>query len=251
MYSFRNIIPEIGLEATLDKIAEMGITEIEGGPSQGLSPQEFRQMVEARGLTIPSTGAGYDQIVNNTTEVAERANELGAKFVMLSWIPHQVGSFGYNEASKAVDDFNTAGKMLKEHGLTFKYHFHGYEMLEHEDGTLLDFMIQNTNPEYVSFQLDIFWVYFGGGNPADLLRIYGDRFVSLHLKDMKPGIEKNLTGLTDPEYNVVLGTGELDMPDILRAAKEIGIQHYFIEDESSLVMEQIPQSIQYLKSLTN
>ena len=251
MYSFRNIIPEIGLEATLDKIAEMGITEIEGGPSQGLTPQEFRQMVEARGLTIPSTGAGYEQLVNNTTEVAERALALGSKFVMLSWIPHQVGSFGYSEASKAVDDFNAVGKVLNEHGLTFTYHFHGYEMLEHEDGTLFDYIIQNTNPEYVSFQMDIFWVQFGGGNPAELLREYGDRFKTLHLKDMKPGIEKNLTGLTDPEYNVVLGTGELDMPDIMRAAKEIGIQHYFIEDESSNVMEQIPQSIEYLRNLTN
>lgn len=250
MYSFRNIIPEIGLEATLDKIAEMGITEIEGGPSEGLTPREFRQMVEARGLTITSTGAGYEQMVNNPVEVAERAKALGSKFVMLSWIPHQVGNFGFEEASKAVDDFNAIGKVLNEHGLIFTYHFHGYEMLEHEDGTLLDYIIQNTNPEHVFFQMDIFWVQFGGGNPAELLREYGDRFKTLHLKDMKTGIEKDLTGQTDVEYNVVLGTGELNMPDILRAAKEIGIQHYFIEDESSSVMEQIPQSIEYLRNLT-
>ncbi len=250
MYSFRNIIPEIGIEAVLDKIAEMGITEIEGGNPQGFTPEEFRQMAEDRGLSIPSTGAGYEQLVNDTEAVAQRAKALGADFVMTSWIPHEVGNFNYQNARQAVDDFNDAGKILKEHGLTFTYHFHGYEMRAHEDGTLLDYMIQNTNPDYVSYQMDIFWVQFGGGIPADILRQYGDRFKTLHLKDMKKGIEKDLTGLTDPEYNVVLGTGELDMPDIMRAAKEIGIKHYFIEDESSHVMEQIPQSIDYLRSLT-
>lgn len=250
MYSFRNIIPEIGIEAMLDKIAEMGITEIEGGAPQGFSPQEYRQMVEERGLTIPSTGTGYEQLVNDTETVAQRALALGSKFVMNAWIPHDVGNFNYDNAKQAVDDFNAAGKILNEHGLTLTYHFHGYEMRTHEDGTLLDYMIQNTNPEYVSYQMDIFWVHFGGGNAAEILRQYGDRFKTLHLKDMKPGIEKDLTGLTDPEYNVVLGTGELDMPDIMRAAKEIGIKHYFIEDESSRVLEQIPQSIDYLRSLT-
>jgi len=250
MYSFRNITPEIGIEAMLDQIRDMGITEIEGGPVQGQTAEEFRQMCEDRGLTIPSTGAGYEQLVDDPESIAERAKALGSKYVMTSWIPHQVGNFGYDEARQAAVDFNNAGKVLKEHGLTFTYHFHGYEMKEHENGTLLDYIIQNTNPEYVSFQMDIFWVQFGGGNPAELLRQYCNRFKTLHLKDMEPGIEKDLTGLTDNESNVVIGTGELDIPDILLAAKEIGIEHYFIEDESSNVMEQIPLSIQYLRSLT-
>lgn len=249
MYSFRNIIPEIGIEAVLDSIRDMGITEIEGGVPGELTPEEFRAMCEARGISIPSTGSGYEQLVENPAAVAERAIALGSDYVMVAWIPHDVGNFNYENARQAVDDFNEAGRVLSEHGVTFKYHFHGYEMHTHEGQTLLEYIIENTNPEYVSFQLDIFWAHFGGADSAELLRNYPDRFVSLHLKDMQHGIEKDLTGLTDPEYNVVLGTGQLDMPDIMRAAKEIGISHYFIEDESSRVMEQIPQSIEYLRSL--
>lgn len=251
MYTFRNITPEIGIEATLDIIRDMGITEIEGGVPGGLTAEEFRNMCEERGISIPSTGAGYEQLVNNPEAIVERALALGSSYVMVAWIPHDVGNFNYNHARQAVDDFNTAGKILSEHGLTFKYHFHGYEMREHGESTLLEYMIENTNPEYVSFQLDIFWAHFGGADPAELLWRYPDRFVSLHLKDMQHGIEKNLTGLTDPEYNVVIGTGELDMPAIMRAAKDAGIKHYFIEDESSRVLEQIPQSIEYLRSLLN
>jgi sugar phosphate isomerase/epimerase len=248
MYSFRNVIPEIGMEATLDMIRDMGMTQIEGGVPRGMTPEDFRAMVEARGLSIPSTGAGYDQLVNETEAVAARAKALGARYVMTAWIPHDVGSFGFEHARKAVDDFNAAGKVLKEQGLTFTYHFHGYELRAHDGGTLLDYIVQNTDPEYVSFQMDIFWVHFGGGDVVEIMDRYRDRFKTVHLKDMKAGIEKDLTGLTDDDHNVVLGTGELDMPAILRMSREIGIEHYFIEDESSHVLEQIPQSIEYLRS---
>ena len=97
--------------------------------------------------------------------------------------------------------------------------------------------------------MDIFWVQFGGGDPVALLNKYGDRWKLLHLKDMKKGIKKDLTGGTDVEYNVPLGTGQLDMEGILKAAKKIGIAHYFIEDESSVVVQQVPESIAYLRSL--
>ena len=66
-----------------------------------------------------------------------------------------------------------AGKILKENGLTFCYHAHGYEFQPYENGTLLDYIIKNTNPEYVSFEMDVFWIQFGGGDPVALLKKYG------------------------------------------------------------------------------
>ena len=249
MYSFRDVIPRIGLDAVLDRIRDLGIREIEGGVPNGMTPEEFRRAVEARGLRIPSTGAGFEQLATDVEGVAARAKALGAKYVMVSWIPHKTGSFGIEDARKAVEVFNRAGKALREHGLALTYHFHGYELRPHGDGTLLDYIVQNTDPEAVSFQMDIFWVHFGGGDVPRILRKYGSRFKTMHLKDMKAGIKKDLTGLTAVEHNVVLGTGELDMPAILRAAKEIGIEHYFIEDESPLVLEQLPRSIEYLRTV--
>ena len=113
----------------------------------------------------------------------------------------------------------------------------------------MDYIIESTNPEYVSFEMDVFWVQFGGGDPVALLKKYGNRWKLLHLKDMEKGIAKDLTGGTDVEYNVPLGQGQLDMAGILKESRKIGIAHYFIEDESSAVMDQVPQSIAYLKSL--
>ena len=67
---------------------------------------------------------------------------------------------------------------------------------------------------------------------------------------VKKGTKKDLTGLTSPENDVPLGTGELDIPAILKAAQKAGVKHYFIEDESSNIITSVPQSIAYLKSLT-
>ena len=247
-YSFRR---SIGADPAkvLDTIKSMGITEIEGGSGR-LTPQEFKKLCDERGITIPSTGAGYEELVNKTDSVVYKAKALGAKYVMVAWIPHKTGSFNLENAKKAAEDFNRAGKILKENGLTFCYHAHGYEFQPHEDGTLLDYLMKNTNPEYVSFEMDIMWIHFGGGDPAALLKKYGDRWKLMHVKDLKKGTKKDLTGLTNPEFDVAVGTGELDIPAIMKEAKRVGIKHYFIEDESSRIIEQIPQTIKYLKGLT-
>jgi sugar phosphate isomerase/epimerase len=226
----------------------MGFTELEGGGGR-MPLEEFKKLCDERGISIPSIGTGYEQLVKHPDSVAYRAKILGAKYVMCAWIPHKTGSFNFDDAKKAVEDFNAAGKILKENGLTFCYHVHGYEFWPHENGTLLDYIINNTNPEYVSFEMDVLWVQFGGGDPVTLLKKYGDRWKLMHLKDLKKGVKKDLTGLTSPEHDVTLGTGEIDIPGILREAKKIGIKHYFIEDESSQVKKQVPQSIAYLKSL--
>lgn len=247
-YSFRRSFPN-GVAATLDTIKSMGFTEIEGGGGRDMSPEEYKKLCDERGLKIPSIGAGYEQLVKDPKAIADRAKILGAKYVVTSWIPHKTGSFSLEDAKKAADDFNTFGKVLKENGIIFCYHAHGYEFQPHENGTLLDYIFANTNPEYVSFEMDILWIYFGGGDPAKLLRKYGNRWKLMHIKDLKKGTPRDLTGLTSPENDVEVGTGELNIPGILKAAIEVGIAHYFIEDESSRIITQIPASIRYLRSL--
>jgi sugar phosphate isomerase/epimerase len=246
-YTFRKSFPN-SVPQTLDTIKMMGFTEIEGGGGR-VSPQEFKKLCEERGIKIPSTGAGYEQLVKSPDSVAMTAKVLGATYVMCSWIPHKKGEFNLEDAKKAVADFNRAGKVLKEQGITLCYHTHGYEFQPYEDGTLMDYIIKNTNPADVSFEMDILWVQFGGGDPAALLKKYGNRWKLMHLKDLRKGTKKDLTGGTSQENDVPLGTGELDIPGILKEAKKVGIKHYFIEDESSNVIGQVPQSIKYLRGL--
>ncbi len=247
-YSFRNYFPK-DIPGTLDRIQAMGITEIEGGSGR-LPPEEYKKLCDARGISIPSTGASFKELDEDPQAVAETAKKLGSKFVMCAWVPHaERGNFTLEDAKKAVTVFNKAGKVLRENGLTFCYHPHGYEFQPYGDGTLLDYIFENTNPKDVYFEMDVFWAQFGGGDPVALLKKYGKRWRLLHLKDMDPSTKKDLTGGTNVENNVPLGTGEIDMAGLLKEGRRIGIAHYFIEDESSRVVDQIPKSIAYLRSL--
>ena len=247
-YSFRNSFPK-GIPQTLDTIKSFGITELEASTPDGMTPEAFKKLCDERGLKIPSTGADYNELTKDPMSIVKNAKALGSTYVMTAWIPHDRGKFNIDNAKKAVADFNAGGKVLKENGLTFCYHIHGFEFQPYEGGTLLDYIIKNTNPDYVSFEMDILWTYFGGGDPVALLKKYGKRFKLLHVKDLKKGTPKDLTGGTSQENDVVLGTGEIDIPGVIREANKLGIKHFFIEDESSRVTQQVPQSIAYLKSL--
>ncbi|MDB5148255.1 MAG: sugar phosphate isomerase/epimerase, partial [Mucilaginibacter sp.] len=122
-YTFRSSMPK-ATSAVLDTIKSLGITEIEGEGPKGMPPEEFKKMCDDRGISIPSTGAGYDAIVNDPGSVIKLAKILGAKYVMVAWIPHGK-EFTLDDAKKAAADFNRIGKILSEAGLTFCYHNHG------------------------------------------------------------------------------------------------------------------------------
>ncbi len=247
-YTYRNSLPK-DVPGTLDLIKSLGFKEIEGGAPKGMSIEEYKKLLDERGIKVTSTGSGYEQIVKDPEAVVKQAKALGASFVMVAWIPHQKGNFTLENAKQAVSDFNRVGKVLKENGLTFCYHNHGYEFQPYEDGTLFDYIAKNTNPEYVSFEMDILWATHGGADPVALLKKYGSRWKLMHLKDLKKGIKGDLTGGTPPENDVPLGEGQVDMPAVLKLAKKVGIQHYYIEDESNHEDKQVPQSIAYLKNL--
>ena len=260
-YTYRKSFP-VNVVATLDTIKMLGFTELEGGVPKGMTAEEYKKLLDERGIKVPATGAGYEQIVKEPEEVVKRAKELGASFVMVAWIPHQGSNFTLENAKKAVEDFDRVGKILKDNGITLCYHNHGYEFHPLTDfpetaatakpgETLFDYIAQHTNPDYVSFEMDILWAQHGGADPVKLLNKYGSRWKLMHLKDLKKGVKGDFTGNTPAENDVVLGTGQLDMPGILKAAKKAGIKHYFIEDESNYVSKQVPQSIAYLKSLTD
>jgi sugar phosphate isomerase/epimerase len=253
-YTFRNQFKDTTrtLDQNLDLIAELGFTELEGGAPKGVEPTDFKKMCADRGISIPSTGSGFEELVENPQAVADRAKALGAQYVMCAWIPHKDG-FDIEEAKNAVEVFNAAGKVLADNGLIFCYHDHGYEFKPNPEGegTLMDYIIQNTNPEYVSFEMDVLWTIHGGGAtaPQELLEKYGDRWKLMHVKDLKKGVVGDGTGGTPAENDVVLGTGQADWNKIIKLANEVGIKHFFIEDESEYEVEHIPLSLNYLKGL--
>ncbi|HZI23962.1 MAG TPA: sugar phosphate isomerase/epimerase [Chryseolinea sp.] len=247
-YTYRKSF-EKDVPATLDTIKRLGITNIEFSNLFKRTAKEIKQMLDERGMRCTSFGVSYTDLVEKTAEVAENAKALGASYVRVAWIPHD-GPATIELIKKAAEDFNKAGKFLKEnHNLTFCYHNHGYEFVPYEKGTLFDYLAENTNPDYVSFELDIVWAHLPGYDPAALIKKYPSRFKLMHVKDVHKSVKGDATGRIDTDSNVALGTGQVNVASIIKAAKKSSIQYYYIEDESNKVKEQVPVSLTYLKSL--
>lgn len=244
--------------ATLDTIKALGITNIEFSNLFGRSAKEIKALLDERGMKCTSFGIGYPDLENKIGEVVSNAKALGAEFVRVAWVPHN-GDFTLAMAKKTVEDFNKFGKTLKDGGLTFCYHNHGYEFQpipaevasEVKGGsekTLFDYLVQKTNPQYVSFEMDILWTFFPGQNPAEILKRYPNRFKLMHVKDLRKGVAGNLSGGTPVDNDVALGTGQLNLNEILKAADKTSIKYYYIEDESSSITRQVPISIAFLRN---
>lgn len=236
-WSFRYYFPK-DIPGTLDRVKALGIQNLEMGIGSGkLPPEEYRKLCEERNINIISFGASFKDLQFKPEQVIVEAKQLGAKYIMCAWIPYE-GIFKSEDADLAIQVFNEFGELASKKGLIFCYHPHGFEFVPYKESTLLEYIIESTNPMFVSFEMDIHWVYTGGSDPLLLLKKYGTRWKLMHLRDMKD------------KKSVALGTGDFDIPPILREAKKIGIAYYFIEDlNNAEVDKQLPKSIRYLKEL--
>lgn len=247
LYSLRDSFKQ-DVAGTLDKVVAMGFKYVELAGTYGLKPEDFKAMLDERGLVPVAGHFSLDLYQKDVNAVIREARALGVKYVGVAWIPHQ-GPFTMDQALATADVFNAAGKAVAAHGLRFYYHNHGYEFQPHMAGSLMDVLIQRTDPRYVAFQMDLLWTIHPGQDPAALLLKYPGRWELMHLKDLRKGVKGDLSGGTDVRNDVTLGTGQIDFPAVLKAARKSGVKWYFIEDESPTVEQQIPESLKFLEQV--
>src|SRR5919202_1849186 len=248
LYSFRSEFAK-DVPGTMAKVKQMGFREAEIAGTYDLSLPDFRKLMDQNGIKAISTGASFEDLDSNVPKIVEEAKALGVKYVTCAWIPHPGDAFRIQDADQAIDVFNTAGRLLADNGLSLCYHTHGYEFQTYQDGTFFDYMVENFNPKYVNFEMYAFWVKSPGYDPVALLQKYPKRFQLMHLKDRKPGTPDSNNGRADVESNVTLGQGDIGIAAVMKQAKKSGVKYFFIEDESSRSMEQVPASVAFLSSL--
>lgn len=239
-------------EGGLKKLQQMGIKHIEGAGSRTMPRTDYKKLLDKYGFDVVAGGVAFDKLENaDSIKVAiENLKFFGAEYAVCYWIPHNGDDFTFDDMKKGIAVFNKAGKQMAEAGISLLYHAHGYEFRPYNGpGTMYDYMMENLNPKYVNIEMDVFWMRNPGQNPAALLRKYAGRYPITHLKDRMFGSNDNLNGRQDKERNVVLGQGDVNIGEVMKAAKETGVKYHFIEDESSRAYIQLPMSLQYLKSL--
>ena len=250
LYSLRHLFEKGDVAGTLAMVRRWGFTDVEAAGTYKMSAADFAALVKKTGLRIRSTGASFEQLAKDPGAAVNEAQAFGAEQVMCAWIPHEKG-FARADVDRAASVFSKAGRAMRDAGLRFLYHVHGYEFQAGPDGTAFDALAAQTEPGVVDFQMDIFWVTHGGGDPVALFGKYPNRFPSTHLKDLRKGVKTgDPSGQAPDDTSVALGDGMIDIPAVLRAANKAGVKYHFIEDEHPQSERQIPRSLAYLASLT-
>jgi sugar phosphate isomerase/epimerase len=237
------------MSGTLEKAHTFGFKYVELVGDYNLSPAALKAELQAHGLVATSVHFPYEKFRDDPEAVATEAVALGLTYAGCPTIP-QRDALDEQGCRDAITVFNHAGEVLAAHGIKFFYHPHGFEFKPYGDGTLFDLLATKTNPKFVHFQMDIFWIVHAGQDPVKLLERYNTRWISMHLKDMKKDAPTGLfTGKSAAANFVPIGRGRIDIPGVLRAAQKIGITSYFIEAESAAPEHEIVEGVDYLRNL--
>jgi len=213
------------LAQTAKKLRGIGYEAAQAsGISGEISPSEIRAILSDAGIRICATHEDSDLIRSNPLAVVERLKAMGVDHTAY---PYPSGvDFSDAAAVKAmVSDLDAAGAVLREHGCTLSYHNHAIEFLRIGGETFLDYIGRAASPENLKYELDTYWVQFGGGNPVEWCRKAAGRLPILHCKDYG-------FGTNNQPFFAEIGYGNLDFPAIIEAADAGGCEWYVVEQDT-------------------
>lgn len=223
LYTLRDILPG-DPKGTLKEISTYGFEQIEGydGP-QGMfwnmGHKAYASYLDGLGMKMISSHVNINE---GFEEKAGQAAEIGMEYLICPYIGPQKSVDAWK---KVTDRFNACGEICRKNGIRFAYHNHAYSFKAFSGMIPHDFMMENTDPELVDHEMDIYWVVTGGADPIEYLKKYPNRFRLCHVKDRMKNAGDERSASCD------LGTGIIDFPSILKVAKEMGMKYYILEQE--------------------
>lgn len=264
LYSVRKLLPN-DYEGTLKKLSAIGYREVEAAGFFGHSASDVKAAMANAGLRCVSAHYPMPELNKDVDGTLKYAKELGLSYVICSTPsvadPSKLASYPggagkYFQSGMTADDwrwnadqFNQIGKKFKAEGIQFGYHNHTTEFHDLGGGLIgFDVLLKDTDPTYVTLEMDCGWVSAAGRNPVTYLTRYPTRFSMLHIKDLKPPVAGKPMG---DRTSTVLGKGTIDYKPIFAAAKKVSIKHYFVEQEQfdGDPMQELTADYQYLHTM--
>ncbi len=224
LYTLRDFCKTVSdLEKTARKVREIGYQAVQAS-GIGVTPIEAKKVFTDAGLFVCATHESSDLILKNPEEACERMHQIGTKYTAYPY-PSGIDLSDEKSVRKLAEQLDTSGAVMVKHGLTLCYHNHHMEFIRFGNATVLDFIYEATNPEYLKAELDTYWVQNGGGDPAAWLEKLAGRSPLLHLKDYTIGHDHK------PVYTEI-GLGNLDWKRILTAAEKAGTEWLIVEQDT-------------------
>jgi sugar phosphate isomerase/epimerase len=254
-------------DGTLKEVARIGYKSVELAGYTGKTPQQLRAAFDAAGLKCTSAHIGLakgtdaePKLFDDLSRVAADMRVVGASQVIAPALarPDDIKAAGYGALAAAMTadhwkrqaaQLNDIGKKFKAEGIVFGYHNHNMEFYPVAGSTGLEILIANTDPQFVTFELDVGWVAAGGVDPAAFFNKHSGRFAAMHVKDLKASTVPNFEVKMDPTE---VGSGKLDWKTIMPAAYKAGVRKCFVEQEPPFAfprLESAQKGFAYLNAL--
>ncbi len=245
LWSVRDAMKENPSE-TVKKVGEMGYAFVEAagysdGKFYGMGPAEYTALMEESGMDFLSSHTGqalpdsgkWDETMAWWDQCIAAHKKAGVQYIVQPWMGEK-GYASLKGLDKYCEYFNEVGKKCRENGIKFGYHNHANEFKELEGQVIYNYMLENTDPENVFFQLDLYWIHEGGKKATDYFKKYPGRFDLWHVKD-----EKELGQ-----------SGEMDFEPAFKMADKAGMKYYIVEVEkySHDPLVSVEKSLEYLQN---
>ncbi|OQB15204.1 MAG: Xylose isomerase-like TIM barrel [Firmicutes bacterium ADurb.Bin193] len=206
LYSVRDLINK-DFFGTLEEVARIGYTAVEFAGYNNIPAKEMKKKLDDLNLVGLSSHVKINDLQADLDKEIEYLCELGAKYMICAWSNART----VETAKKTAELLNVMGEKITKAGFIFAYHNHDHEFTLDEGRYPLDVLFENTNPEYVKHQPDVFWLVRAGIDPVDYIRENAYRCPTIHLRQMD-----NM----ENQQNTEAGNGVIDLKKIIELAPE-------------------------------
>lgn len=245
LYTVRDKISK-DLDGTLKRVAEIGYNSVEAagyniadGSFYGMKPKAFAEKLTGLGIPLNSSHSVFELDV--AEKVFADAAEAGSKYVIYAYLPEEFRK-NIDGYKATAEKFNKMGEIANKYDIRFGYHNHNFEFIKLDGQMGIDVLHTETEPDLVTFEVDLYWVTRGGLDPVEFLKKYPGRTELFHVKDMTK---------TEDMFFAPVGTGRLDFKSIFAVKKTAGMKMFFVEQDSFRDLdpfESIEQSFNYLNN---
>jgi sugar phosphate isomerase/epimerase len=230
------------MPAALRRISEIGYPAVEFAGFGGLSAEALRNILDDLGLRASGAHVPFDSWETDPESVITDMHTLDCAHAILPMAPPEQHRDETALASLA-GILNRWGELCSQEGVTFSYHNHDFEFAPLDGTTMWAVLVRETDPELVYFELDLYWVRYGGADPETLLRDVADRVSLVHMKDMASD---------DQRSDLPVGEGIMPWTSLLEAADEAEVEWYVAEQDNPRdALEDVRTSLQHLQELAS
>lgn len=225
MYTVREDLAK-DFVGTYRAVAAMGYPGVQPAGYGNLPAQDFRKLLDELHLQVAGTHVNLDALENRLDGEIDYAKTMGTIDLVVPFIAKEQRSnlAGWQKVAQTLNDI---GAKCKQRGMRLSYHNHAFEFETLDLGNgkqvfALDYLLGETDPTLVYWEPDVYWILYGGQDPAAYIRKYSGRCPLVHIKDM---------AATEDRTFAPIGTGVVDFKAIFSAAEDGGAEWYIVEQD--------------------